>query len=426
MSGRTIAACATATGGHSAIIRISGPEAAAIVGRAGLPVPPPWQALSASWPLAGGACPCRLLCARAPRSFTGCDLIEITLPGSRDVVELALESLRQHGADQANPGDFARQALAHGRLSLVQAEAILAISQAPSAAAAQFAIQRLHNGLGQELTAVRQLLIDLRAAVEAGLDFLDEADVRSFDPRALTGELAELRAILAGWMVASDDLESEARVCLVGPANTGKSALFNRLVGQLGPGALVSPHPGTTRDWLEAPWTIAGRTVRLVDTAGWLERTAAATPLDREAIEAGAAFATSAALLLACSAPDARLGPIDHLPAERTLVIATKADLGAPDARAVLAVSAATGSGCEQLSGLVAARLGSVGGGEPRQQRLLAQGDALLARLLRELPDDALLAEDLRAAVDALGDLIGITTPDDVLGAIFARFCIGK
>ena len=91
-----------------------------------------------------------------------------------------------------------------------------------------------------------------------------------------------------------------------------------------------------------------------------------------------------------------------------------------------LAVSAATGSGCEQLSGLVAARLGSVGGGEPRQQRLLAQGDALLARLLRELPDDALLAEDLRAAVDALGDLIGITTPDDVLGAIFARFCIGK
>jgi tRNA modification GTPase len=422
----TIAACATALGGDCAVIRLSGPAAFAIAQRAGLALPAPWLAVAAEWPLAAGRCPCRLLAARAPRSFTGFDLVEITLPGSRDLVELALAALRSCGAELAEPGGFARQALANGRLGLVAAEAILAISQAPSAAAAAQAVERLRGGLAHEIAGVRQRLLELRAVVEAGLDFLDEADVRAYDPLQLRGELGALQRILARWMVAADELEAEPRVCLVGPANAGKSALFNRLAGPGAPPALVSAQPGTTRDWLEARWPIGGRTVRLVDTAGWLESRHAADELDRSAVSAGTAASAGAALLLACSAPDARLGADHGLAAERTLVIATKCDLGAPDPRAVLAVSAASGAGCAQLCGLVASRLGAVGGGEPRQQRLLAAAAAVLARLAGSLPGDELLAEDLRSVADQLGELIGVTTPDEVLGAIFARFCIGK
>jgi tRNA modification GTPase len=134
----------------------------------------------------------------------------------------------------------------------------------------------------------------------------------------------------------------------------------------------------------------------------------------------------SASLVLACSAPDAHL-PSDAPIPSGAFVIATKADvISAPDPRAVLALSVTTGVGMDQLSGFVASHLSGIGAGEPRQQRLLADTDAVLARLMARLPSDELLAEDLRRAGDLLGDVLGITTTDDVLAAIFSRFCIGK
>ncbi len=416
----TIAACATATGGVAALIRLSGPRAVAIAAAVGLPLAAPWRVAAGDWGLAGGRCPCRVLLAVGPRSFTGYDLVEITLPGSADLVALALDMLLAAGAQVALPGAFARQALGNGRLTLDRAEAILAVAQASDAAAARQAIARLRGAITQDLLHVRTRLIDARAVVEAGLDFIDEADVRAYDPVRLRAVLDELRAVLARWRVAADTSEGEPLVCLVGPANAGKSALFNRLTGA---GALVSPIAGTTRDWLDARWSVLGRRVRLIDTAGWLDT---AQGLDAEGINAGRQMISAAAVVLACSAPDARLAPEVVLP-DGALVIATKADLdAAPDARAVLAVSASTGSGLAQLTGLVASRLGGVGAGEPRQQRLLSETDAVLARLVAGLPADELLAEDLRRASDLLGDLLGVTTTDDVLAAIFSRFCIGK
>jgi tRNA modification GTPase len=377
-----------------------------------------------------------VLFAPAGRSFTGCDLVEVTLPGSRDLVGLALDALVAAGAEPATPGAFTRQALAHGRLTLDQAEAILALSQASTANATTQALERLRGVLADELGAVRERLLQLRAQVEAGLDFIEEADVRVFDPAALIRELAELRAIIGRWRVAADAVEAHPRVCLAGPANAGKSALFNRLIGGGSPPALVSPVAGTTRDWLDGEWNIGGRVVRLVDTAGGQQgargegrgaRGENSTSIDEAAIAASRQTLTGAALVLVCSAPDARLADGDYgFDPTKSLVIATKSDLGPPDPRAVLAVSAVTGEGLEQLAGLVAARLGGVGGGEPRQQRLLAETDAILGRLAGDLPADELLADDLRRAADLLGELIGVTTPDEVLDAIFSRFCIGK
>lgn len=417
----TFAACASAMGGHSAVLRLSGPATTAIAGRARLRLGEAWMLVDQDWPLADGACPCRVLFAPAGRSFTGADLVEITLPGAPALVEIALRALIDAGAQPAPPGAFTRMALAHGRISLDQAEAILALGTAATISAATRALARLSGALADELGPARERLIAARAQVEAGLDFLDEEDVRAYDPTALRALLADLRATIGRWLAAAGSLGGEPVVVLVGPANAGKSALFARLTGAA---ALVSDVAGTTRDWLDAEWVVGGRRLRLIDTAGWLDQVGSV--IDAEAVARGRALVDGAALILACSAPDAPL-PVDHgMPPERTLMVATKSDLAAPDARAAIACSVASGAGLDRLAALVARRMAEVDVAEPRQERLLREADAILARLGERLPKDVLLADDLARVADLLGDLTGATTADDVLAAIFSRFCIGK
>lgn len=439
----TWAACATATPGPAAVLRLSGSNAWDIVQRAGLPVPAPGTAVRSNWQLGGArqlggtgqGCPVLVWTAQAPRSFTGENTVEILLPGSRDLAELALRTLCANGAAPAPPGGFVRQALANDKLDLDQAAAVLALVTASDAEAALRALIRLRGDLGADLAAVRSELTELRARVEAGLDFAEEDGVAGADHRLIRSAAQRLGARLARWQVTADGSEGTPVVCLVGPANAGKSALFQRLTGAP---ALVSPVPGTTRDPLEAPWKIGGRTVTLVDTAGWLDRASSgldgsssgldgsSSGLDAAAIAAGRRWIEHAALVLACSAPDARLPESDGTWQVVATIVATKADLGAPDPRAVVAVSVETGAGLDQLAGLVAERLAHSSGGEPRQQRLLASALAGLGKLADQPPADELLAEDLRRLTELLSDLIGSTTPDDVLDALFSRFCIGK
>ncbi len=413
----TIVACATATGGAAALVRLSGPQAFAIAEQAGI--------RDGRWRLADGDCPVRLLARRGPATATGEDLVEVLLPGAADLVELALAVLVTAGAVRAGPGAFTRQALAAGRLTLDQAEGLLAIAQAPDAPAAADALTRLRGALAQDLDPVRLRLLTLRAEVEAGLDFLDEHDVRPADRRQLRTELAALEARVRRWLVAADGVGGAPVVCLVGAPNAGKSALFAALTGEA---ALVSPVAGTTRDTLHGRMTLDGREILMVDTAGLLP---AACGLDAAAIAAGASELVGATVILACAAPDARLPDTPWTTDPRTLVIATKSDLGvAPDPRAVLSVSVATGEGLAALTGLLARRLAPVATAEPRQQCLLAAAAADLAAGTRLLSHhaaaDDLVAEDLRRASEHLGELLGPTTPDTVLDAIFARFCIGK
>ncbi|MDA3960634.1 MAG: 50S ribosome-binding GTPase [Planctomycetota bacterium] len=416
----TVCACATALPAHTAVLRLSGPRARAVAERCGLQLQAWWRS-EQDWQFAGvaGAAPCGVLFAPGPRSYTGYDLVEVFVPGSRDLVELALACLCQAGAEPAGAGAFTRQALATGRLTLDRAEAVLAVAQAADAAQARAAVQRLQGGLGAELAPLRQRLLHLRAVVEAGLDFIEEEDVRAYDPDALQAELAQLAAQIRRWFRAAGSLDLVPTVCLAGPANAGKSALFAALTGS---DALVSAQAGTTRDWLSADWDCAGRRVQLIDTAGWLDDAAG---LDAQALAAGTARVEAADLVLLCSAPDA---PLPAGAEERgDLVVATKSDLGASDPRAVLAVSASGRTGLEPLAGLVARRLAASGDADPRQQALLHEAAGVLATLAQALPgDDLLLADDLARAAACLGDLLGATTPDEVLGEIFGRFCIGK
>ncbi len=419
----TICAAASALGGHAALIRLSGPRAYAIAAAAGVE--------RRTWRLPPGASPARTLYRRGPATATGHDLVEIVVPGAPDLVVAGLAALCTAGAIPAAPGAFTRQAVASGRLSLDRAEAVLALAQASDANAAAAALARLQGALAADLQPLRAKLLQLRAVVEASLDFLDEHDVRPWNQGVVIRDLGALRRHLQQWLIAADGIERLPLICLVGAANAGKSALFAALTGEP---ALISPVAGTTRDHLEARLDLCGREVRLVDTAGWLE---SFTPLDAQAVHSGKTIAASADLVVACSAPDAPLPAVSDLAAslglaaDRVVIIATKADLAAvSEPRAVLAVSVNQGLGLAALRGLLGQRLAPHATGSVRQQRLLRSAiehlDAALALAAGSDEHDALLADDLRRAGQRLDELVGTTTDEDVLNAIFAAFCIGK
>ncbi len=220
--------------------------------------------------------------------------------------------------------------------------------------------------------------------------------------------------------MAAGQSEGLPLVVICGPANAGKSSLFNALAQAP---ALVSDQAGTTRDCLEEVVLLEGRRLRLVDTPGWMEPL---DELDRAALDAGARLVASADLVLACSAPDAVLPQTLPGPADRILVVATKRDAGPADPRASVAVSVRGEPGLQALRSKLALHLSATAVGEPRQQRLLSGALQLLQRLLAGLPADELLAEDLRQLDRLLGDLVGAGTSDEVLDRIFSRFCIGK
>lgn len=415
-----IAACATATDGAEALIRVSGPQAQTYCSAAGLSLPASWQWRAQHWHIGKARLPCRVLLAAAPHSFSGYDCVEIVLPGADVVVEHCLQHLHDCGVRAASAGAFTRQALANGRLHLDQAEAILALTHAGDAEAAADALNRLRGALSDEIEDIRQQIIQLRAQVEVGLDFMEEDDVSSYDATELQRTLRQLRQDIARWQRAAVSIGTQPQVCLVGRANAGKSALFNALSDSK---ALISDEAGTTRDMLHADMDCHGRRITLIDTAGWLDQ--ARSAIDSDAISAGRQALQQAQLLIACSAPDAPLPEdLNELPPHH--ICATKADLGHNDPRAVLCVSAFDGTGIEALKEFVAEQLGLSSSGEPRQQRCLAAAAELLDTISNKVPDDVLLSDDLRQIADHLGDLIGLTTTDDIMDVIFSRFCIGK
>ncbi len=404
------------------MLRLSGDDALSVAAAAGLRCGEPYAVTEQDWALPAGPCPCRVIVASAKRSSTGHELVEISLPGAPALVAMALNAVQAAGAVAAPPGGFTRQALARGRLRLDQAEGLLALVHSHDAPAAARALTRLRGLMGEDMQQVRARLLDLRALVEAGLDFSDEADVRPWDEAALRAECAALARRLARWGAVVADGGGAPVVALCGAPNAGKSALFSHLTGQP---ALVSAVPGTTRDCLEAPWRPGGLACTLVDTAGWLST---ASGPDALALAQGAQRVAGAAVVLACAAPDAPLpaGWHDRLPATATVLeVATKADLGL-SGRAALAVSVHSGAGVERLAAQVAACLAAVAPPGDRQGPQVAAAAAGLSALGAALPADELLAEDLRLAAARLGDLLGATTSDEVLAAIFSRFCIGK
>jgi tRNA modification GTPase len=369
--------------------------------------------------------PAELIVCPAPRTYTGQQMAELHTVASPPLADLLVAELLNAGARAAGPGEFTMRAFLAGKRDLPRAEAVQAVISADNRGDLKQALAQLAGGVTRPLEGLRDDLLNLLADVEAGLDFTEE-DIQFVDSSAV---LARLTKGLAQLTTLRRKLEQRAaadcpfRAALVGAPNAGKSSLFNALGGA----ALVSPTPGTTRDYLVNQLEIDGITIELIDTAGSREPSDA---VEHQSQDLGSKQAADADVLLLCVEAGCQPPPAWGA---KTVLIATKCDLGVPPA-GTLATSVATGLGLPELRSLLAGHAKSRAGPAlaPSLSRCRHHVDAALDHLrkahstvLFEDPAEV-LALELRGALDQLGEMVGAVYTDDLLDRIFSRFCIGK
>ncbi len=372
------------------------------------------------------------------RSYTRQPSAEWHMIGSPPLVAAALQEFCRHGARPAQPGEFTLRAFLAGRIDLIQAEGVLGIVDARSRTDLDGALDQLAGGLSRPLHALRETLLSVLAELEAGLDFADEP-IEFIGRDALRTRLAAGEAAIAATLAqlnCRERAEGAPRVVLAGKPNAGKSSMFNALVQRHGKGAavpsIISPTPGATRDFVSALIEIDGLECVLVDSAG--EDPTARAPLDVAVQGASTLQRREADLRVHCI--DATACSVDAgASQENELRIITRCDLApAPAAGAPLACSSKTGAGLDQLAAELRYRLAS-SRGEGAAAATAARCTAGLRETRRALTaaaelvsagHDELLAAEIRAALDALGDVVGAVCADDVLDRVFSQFCIGK
>jgi tRNA modification GTPase len=370
----------------------------------------------------------------APHTYTGQLLAEIHTFSSPPLIDRLIAALLGAGARAARPGEFTLRAFLAGKLDLTRAEAVLGVIEARSREELKAALGQLAGGIARPLQDLRDDLLNLLADVEAGLDFAEE-DIHFVGRPDLLARLGKGMALvtLVGKQLEQRGLAAQPfRVALAGRPNVGKSSLFNALAGE--PAALVSPQPGTTRDYVVRRLELGDVAVELIDTAGWQDTT---DEIEHQAQALGRDQTERADLVLVCVEAGSSLTGAEqavlHLEDVPAVVVATKADLGsaAPDQ---LATSARTGAGLEALRNLLGerARIHRLPVLAPSSSRCRHHVDVCLQHLRRahgtvlfEDPPE-LLALELRGALDQLGEMVGAVYTDDLLDRIFSRFCIGK
>jgi tRNA modification GTPase len=371
--------------------------------------------------------PATLHIFRAPRSYTGQDLIEIHTVSSPPLVERLIADLLNAGARAAQPGEFTQRAFLAGKLDLTRAEAVQAVVESTTDRDVHSALQQLAGNMARPLEHLREDLLNLLADIEAALDFAEE----DLEFVSASDTLRRIGAGLAQLMNLERQLRDRTvsgravSVVLAGRPNAGKSSLFNALAGA--EHAIVSPVPGTTRDWLSFTTLLGGVPVELIDTAGVH---ATENFLDRESQRLGHGQLTAADLVLWCVDPREAASP----PPECTVLkVLTKSDL-MTSSDATLAVSSVTGDGLAELREALTERVTALARSPlaPSQSRCrhhVQEGLQALRRAhehaLQSDPPE-LLALALRESLDAIGALVGTVFTDDLLDRIFSRFCIGK
>lgn len=443
----TIAAVATAPGrGAVGLLRLSGPDAAAIAQRIAGTLPPPRQAGLRKFHDADGHLidSGLVLHFPAPHSFTGEHVVELQGHGGAVVLDLLLRAACAAGARLARPGEFSERAFLNDRLDLAQAEAIADLIDAGSRSAVLAANRSLQGEFSRRVEALVEALIALRTDLEAALDFADE-DVPWLDPAGLAsrlGGLAELLKTLVQQAVQGRRLREGLTIAIAGQPNVGKSTLLNRLAGT--EAAIVSPEAGTTRDVLREHLVLRGLPLTVLDTAGLRDSHDA---IEREGVRRAWAALAQAELVLYVADDRHGLTTTDRAllaqfpVALPRLVVFNKCDLGtqAPgrfehvDGTTALRISAAADLGIEALVDAICAAAGFA---EPGADQFTARRRHLEALRLADAHLDAacrlaaaspeLIAEELRLAQAALDEITGRFTSDDLLGRIFSSFCLGK
>ena len=378
---------------------------------------------------------------KGPRSYNGEDIVEFSIHGSSYIQQRLLEALMQSGARPAAPGEFSMRAFLNRKMDLSQAEAVADLIASTSKAAHNLAIQQFKGSYSKRLDEMRQELIDLAALVELELDFGEE-DVEFADRKRLT-DLVEQLHIVCSEMIASfragNAIKTGVPVAVVGPPNAGKSTLLNRLLQE--DRAIVTDIPGTTRDTVQETMVIEGILFRFIDTAGLRETE---DVVEKIGITRSYEAASKAHLILMLN--DATTVETDRL-SEKTLresvgeeplilPILNKVDLvDSPDTSSI-GISASTGLGTETLTQKIV-KVAAMGQNDQsdivvtnaRHVNALRKAQEALnsvkAGIVSEISGE-FLAEDLRNAQYHLGSITGHVDPEEVLGSIFSRFCIGK
>jgi tRNA modification GTPase len=422
-----------------AVIRISGPASdmvgLALAGR--LPEPRRAVLLHLYDPVTGvlldQALVLRFL---AGASFTGESSWELHVHGGRAVVKAILDALAaQPGLRAAEAGEFTRRALMHDRLDLAQVEALADLIDADTEHQRRQALRGLEGALGLAVRDWRSAIVDIKALIAAEIDFSDEGDVGENAASGIDSHLKQLevhfRSALAGGK-AGRIVSEGFRVALVGPPNAGKSTLLNRMAGA--DIAIVTEYAGTTRDLLEVRLDLDGFPVVMIDMAGL--RDGAADPVERIGISRAQAAAARADLLLLL---DDGLSPPLTLPAElqgiKSIRIRSKSDLYMDErAEPLLPISALTGDGIDHLHERILAELRAISDfSEPslvtrERQRIAIERALQFCVDARHSIEQGIefVDSDVQRMDAALSQVLGIVDVEEVLGAVFSRFCVGK
>lgn len=466
----TIAAISTPLGeGAIAVLRMSGPRAVEIAGQVfrgkvrAEDAPARVQHFGAIWDEERKLDDVLLTVFRAPRSYTGEDVVEIAGHGGVLVVRRILDLLLKNGARSAEPGEFTQRAYLSGKMDLTQAEAVMDLITAQTDLALRAAAEQLEGRLGARIRGLRERLVELLAHVEAFIDFPDE-DIDPDTGDALRAKLDAARAETTALLATAGQgrvLREGVRTVIYGAPNVGKSSLLNLLLGY--ERAIVSARPGTTRDVIEEVINLRGYPLRLVDTAGIresddeIERAGMARTrqqveradlvlhlADASAPRGGSGAGDSPAKVSAGDSPAAPGGSPGETVAGGSpaplLLVLNKSDLGEhPGWAGVEAVRIS----CLQNAGLTAledAIIARITGGHAAHRdwsvAINARHQACLAKALddiqaahRALTDGLspeFIAEELRGALDAVGEVVGKADSEEILGKIFSTFCIGK
>lgn len=459
-----IIACATGTAtAPRALLRLSGPDLApTLAPRLATPLPTARGIARAEIRLDQRALPALLLWYPGPRSATGQDVAEFLIPGNPALVHRVIDAFLagDHPARLALPGEFTARAFLAGRLTAEQAEGVQALISARTMAEHDAARALLAGNTGAAYRALADELAGALALVEAGIDFTDQDDVVAITPADLAGRIDALIADIAARLGAAATDRARGipvRIVLAGPPNAGKSTLFNRLLGR--DRAMVAPHAGTTRDAIAEPITarmLAGAAaatwhdlpMELVDLAGIDAGLDARSASDAAAQRAARAAIAGADVVLWCDPTGAFADPVDVPSHASTLRIRTKADLpilgsaslGLASSFSSFPICAIDGWNIAALGRAIldaaaaAAQRDSTGAPSallPRHHAALAAAHESLSAARVELAHHAgaspeTTAAHLRDALDHLGAICGRIDPDDVIGRIFATFCIGK